>query len=82
MELAIASPGAIAWSVIEPVRRMRDSTHRIGLGDFSQPLQVKNKDELGDLADDINEMAHDLERLQEATLAEQRAKVTSPPSSR
>ena len=45
---------------------------RIASGDLSQPIEVENRDELGDLADRINSTAQELARLQEATLAEER----------
>ena len=65
--------GAMAWSVIDPVRRMERAMGRMASGDFSQPVEVENRDELGDLAGRLNDMALDLARLQEATLAEERA---------
>ena len=67
--------GAMAWSVIEPVRRMEQAMRRIASGDFSQPVQVENRDELGELAVRINETAQDLARLQDATLAEERGRA-------
>ncbi len=51
---------AIAWSVIEPVGGMGQAMSRIASRDFSQPLQVANRDELGDLAGKINRTAEDL----------------------
>lgn len=66
---------AIAWSVITPVRKMEKTMRRIASGDFSEPLQVENRDELGDLANRINQTARDLAKLHEATLAEERARA-------
>lgn len=66
---------AIAWSVIEPVRRMGQTMRRIASGDFSQPLKVENRDELGELANRINHASEELAKLQEATLAEERARA-------
>ena len=65
----------MAWSVIEPVRRMEQGMRRIASGDFSCPVQVENQDELGELADRINRTAGDLARLQVATLAEEQARA-------
>ena len=70
---AAAVGGAMAWSVIDPVRRMEQAMGRIASGDFSQPVDVENRDELVDLARQLNDTAQDLARLQEATLAEERA---------
>ena len=71
---AAAIGGAMAWSVIDPVRRMEQAMARIASGDFSKPVHVENRDELGELADRINQTSHDLARLQDATLAEERAR--------
>ena len=51
---------AIAWSVIEPVGAMVRAISRIASRDFSQPLWVANRHELGDLAAKINQTADDL----------------------
>ena len=51
---------AIAWSIIEPVGRMGQAMSRMASRDFSQPLWVANRDELGDLASQINQTAEDL----------------------
>lgn len=53
---------AIAWSVIEPVGGMGQAMTRIASRDFSEPLWVANRDELGDLAGKINQTAEDLAR--------------------
>ena len=66
---------AIAWSVITPVRRMGQAMGRIASGDFSEPLQINNNDELGELASRINQTAEELARLQEATLSDERARA-------
>ena len=66
---------AMARSVIDPVRKMEGAMDRIASGDFSQPVYVDNNDELGELARRINDSAIDLARLQEATLAEERARA-------
>ena len=66
---------AVGLSVVNPVRRMGQAMRRMAAGDFSQPLRVENRDELGDLAEGINQAAQDLARLQEATLAEERARA-------
>ena len=72
---AAAVGGAMAWSVIDPVRRIERGMDRIASGDFSQPVKVENRDELGDLAGRLNDTAQDLARLQEATIAEERARA-------
>ncbi len=73
--VTITLGAAIAISVIDPLQAMKQAMRRIAAGDFSQPLAVVNRDELGELADHINSTAHDLARLQEATLSEERARA-------
>jgi signal transduction histidine kinase len=66
---------AIAISVVTPIRRMGEGMRRIASGDFSQPVEVVNRDELGDLALRINETAAQLALLQDATIAEERSRA-------
>lgn len=68
---------AMAQSVIGPVRRMEETMHRLASGDFSQAVQVDNRDELGALAVQINRTAAELATLQErgpATRVHQRGR--------
>ena len=64
---------AIAISVVTPIRRMGEGMRRMAQGDFSQPVDVENRDELGDLARHINETAEQLALLQDATIAAERS---------
>jgi signal transduction histidine kinase len=73
--ITVVLGAAIAISVIEPLQNMKLAMRRIAAGDFSQPLAVANRDELGELADHINSTAQDLARLREATLADERARA-------
>ncbi len=66
---------AIAISIVTPIRRMGEGMRRIASGDFSQPVEVANRDELGDLAHRINETAAQLALLQDATIAEERSRA-------
>ncbi len=75
MLMAAVLGTALARSVIVPVGRMGQAMRRIATGDFSQPLQVENRDELGELADRINSTARELTKLQEVSLAEERARA-------
>ena len=72
--LAICLGLALALSVIEPVRRMGQAMRGIAAGDFSQPVLVTNRDELGELADRIDETARELAQRQETTVAAERAR--------
>ena len=61
--LALVLGYAISWSVIEPVRQMDARFKEIAHGDFQGRLEVANRDELGDLAEEVNSMCEELERL-------------------
>ena len=72
---AAAIGSSMARSVIDPIRKTGEGMRRIASGDFSEPVYVTNRDELGELAGRVNDTAQDLARLQEATLAEERARA-------
>jgi two-component system, NtrC family, sensor kinase len=55
--------GLVLWFVGRPIGRLRAKTQRIGEGDLSQPLVLRQHDEVGELAADMNVMC---ERLDEA----------------
>jgi len=61
--LALLLGYAISWSVIGPVQQMDARFEEIASGDFSQRLEVPNRDELGTLAANLNRMSADLGRL-------------------
>jgi signal transduction histidine kinase len=61
--LALVLGYAISWSLIEPVKRMDASLREIASGDFSKPVAVANRDELGALAANLNRMNDELGRL-------------------
>ncbi len=74
--LAVLGLGiAIGLSVTEPVRQAARAMRRVAAGDFSQRVQVPNRDELGDLADRINHTIGELGKLHEATVASERARA-------
>ncbi|MBM4321075.1 MAG: HAMP domain-containing histidine kinase [Deltaproteobacteria bacterium] len=58
------------WFVGRPVRRLIAKARRVGDGDFSEPLQLGQRDELGDLAVEMNTMS---DRLARATAERQTA---------
>jgi signal transduction histidine kinase len=53
----------LSWSSIRPVRRINRALSSIADGDFSQRVSVPNRDELGSLAEHVNTMTAELERL-------------------
>jgi len=58
--LLTACAYAFARHLLRPLREIRAGAIRYGAGDFSQPIVVRRRDELGVLADQINRMAGDL----------------------
>ena len=72
--IAIGLGAALSSSLIRPLEKMSAATRRIAGGDFSRPVDVPNRDEVGDLAQSLNNAAQDLGRFQAALLAEERAR--------
>jgi len=50
---------------LAPVKALTSAAKRLGRGDFSQRVQVKDRSELGELANTFNSMASDLERAEQ-----------------
>ena len=61
--LALVLGYAISWSLIGPVRQMEARLSKIAAGDFSHPVEVPNRDELGALAANLNRMSQELGQL-------------------
>ena len=61
--LALGLGYVISWSLIEPVTEIDARLRRIAAGDFSQRVNVPNRDELGALADNVNRTSEELGRL-------------------
>lgn len=72
--LAVGLGVALSSSLLRPLERMGEATRRMANGNFSQPVVVANRDEMGELAASLNNAAADLSRLQDALLAEERAR--------
>jgi signal transduction histidine kinase len=63
MALALILGYAFSWSVIGPVKEMDSRLKQIASGDFSQRVEVLNRDELGTLATNLNRMNDELGQL-------------------
>jgi signal transduction histidine kinase len=63
--LALVLGYAISWSVIGPVQQMDARFQEIAAGNFSQRIEVLNRDELGTLGANLNRMSEELGRLYE-----------------
>ena len=61
---------AVAYAVVRrllrPLDDIRLGAQRYGSGNFSQPIPLRRRDELGDLAQHINTMAQDIHQMLEA----------------
>jgi signal transduction histidine kinase len=53
------------WHLFKPLDDIRAGALRYGEGDFSRPIPLRRRDELGDLAAQVNGMANGLQRLLE-----------------
>ena len=51
--------------ILAPVKALTTAARQLGRGDFSQRVRVKDKSELGELADTFNSMASDLEHAEQ-----------------
>ncbi len=52
--------------LLRPLSDISAGARRFGTGDFSQPIAVRRRDELGDLAGDVNGMASSIHHMLEA----------------
>jgi signal transduction histidine kinase len=66
--LLLLTAVAYAWvrHMLRPLAALRAGAVRYGQGDFSQPIVPRNRDELGDLAEQINAMAARLHHMLDA----------------
>ena len=61
--LALLLGFVLSWSVIGPIQRIDSRLAAIASGDFSGRVDVTNRDELGALAENVNQMNDELRRL-------------------
>jgi two-component system sensor histidine kinase GlrK len=55
----------ITRRIANPIRELRRATERIAGGDFTKPIRVRSRDEVGDLARAMNRMSQRLAELDE-----------------
>jgi signal transduction histidine kinase len=71
----------LARRLVRPIKQMRTAAARIGAGAYDERIDLRRRDELGDLADELNRMAASLQgsvqgleqRVEERTLELQQA---------
>jgi signal transduction histidine kinase len=61
--LALGLGYAISWSLVGPVKEIEAQLNQVAAGDFTQRVEVANRDELGALAADVNRMSAELDQL-------------------
>lgn len=64
------------WLVGRPIQALSEKTRRIGAGDLSGPIELKQDDEIGALARDINAMCDRLAAAQDRARSEAEMRVT------
>ena len=52
--------------LLRPLIDIREGAQRFGRGEFTQPIPIRNNDDLGDLAEHINTMADDIQAMLDA----------------
>ena len=72
--LALGLGYSISRSLIEPVQQIDARFGRIAAGDFAGEVAVLNRDELGDLAENLNRMSAEIGRLYEQVAVANRNK--------
>jgi two-component system NtrC family sensor kinase len=65
------------WFVGRPIRLLRDKARGIGAGRRTDPLTLRQRDEIGELAADINAMCDRLSEAQQALAAETEARIAA-----
>jgi len=63
--IAIVITFFLSRRILAPVKGLTQTARRLGRGDFSQRIEVRDKGELGELAQAFNSMANDLERAEQ-----------------
>ncbi|WP_017757309.1 HAMP domain-containing protein, partial [Pseudacidovorax intermedius] len=59
----------VVHKLLRPLEDIRAGAERFGRGDFSRPIPLRRRDELGELAQHINTVAEDIKRMLDAKRA-------------
>lgn len=67
---------ALGRKLTEPIYQINQAAKKISQLDFTQPLAVDSKDELGELAESVNNLSNELEsKIRELSLANEQLKL-------
>jgi len=58
--------------IIKPIKKLSEGAHIIGKGNLSHRININNQDELGQLADEFNNMTHQLYEAQKSMIEKER----------
>ncbi len=68
LSFLLAAYAAVTW-LFRPIQTIREGAEHIGQGNFDFRISTTRPDQLGDLAEDINKMASDVESMLDAKRA-------------
>jgi two-component system NtrC family sensor kinase len=74
---ALIATGLEYWLVGRPLQLLRDKARRAGEGDFSGPLDLRQNDEMGDLAREINAMCERIATAKQKLAEETEARIAA-----
>ena len=70
--IAALVAGALMHQMLRPVTALREGLMRIGQGDLETPMQLRDRTELGLLADTVNDMATRIRESQQSLIEKER----------
>ncbi|WP_373651110.1 sensor histidine kinase [Schlesneria sp. DSM 10557] len=65
------------WLVGWPLKRLIDKARRVGAGDLTEPIELRSRDELSELADTLNQMCESLLESEQRIRQEADARIAT-----
>jgi signal transduction histidine kinase len=62
--LSTAMVSYLSWSISRPLKKIDRTAIEIGMGNYSQRVHIESTDEIGDLANTINSLAEQLDKIE------------------
>jgi len=66
LALAVAASAFVARQLAQPINELAEKSREIAAGNYGQRVEVRSKNEIGELAETFNEMGEELEKQMEA----------------